>query len=349
MRRVLLTHPKRDLEYFFGSDALASLRGIADVIVNPSGRRLDDAGILALAPDCEVIVSEWWTGAGAAVFAANTSLLAFVRCGVEIRNVDVEAATRAGVLVVQTVPTPIAAPVAEHTIGLMILLARNISSLHRRVVEGTLRMSFGDAVTRTHLEPEYPGFSLSGECLGIIGLGDVGRAVARLANALGMHVLAADPYCSPASADVEPVELDELLRRARIVSLHARLTPATRHLIGAAEIRKMRPDAILINTARGALVDNRALADALRERRIAGAGIDVFEDEPNFEDNPLLGCSNAIVTPHTAGLTKWGIHRQAERCVEIVSRILAGRPPERIVNPEALPRARINGHDAGDR
>ena len=203
-------------------------------------------------------------------------------------------------------------------------------------------MKYDFAIARGVQEPVYPGFSLADETLGIVGLGDVGRVVARLARALGMRVIAADPYRAGSFEGVELVGLDELLRRSRIVSLHAKLTDETRYLIGPAELRRMRSDAILINTARGALIDNGALAAALREGRIAAAGLDVFEDEPDFAANPLLDCPNVILTPHTAGLTEWGIRRQSARCVDIVEAILAGRVPDSLANPEALPHARIH-------
>ena len=347
MNRILLTHPKRDRDFFFGDDAVRRLETVASVVVNPTDNRLGDREILALAPDCEVIVAEWWTGAGAELLARNRDLVAFVRCGVEIWGVDMDAATREGVLVVRTNPSPISVPVAEYTIGLMIHLARNFGTLHRWVLDGTLRTAFNFAVTRQQHERVFPGFSLNEEVLGIVGLGEVGREVARLAKAFGMCVLAADPYCNSDVEGVELVDLDALLERARFVSLHAKVTRETRHLIGREEIRRMRSDAFLINTARGMLVDNRALADALQAGRIAGAGIDVYEDEPDFGDNPLLACENAILTPHVAGLTEWGIRRQSERCIEIVAGILAGRVPQSLANPEVLPNARIHRYADG--
>ena len=347
MNRILLTHPERDRGFFFGDDAVRELGSLGEVIANPTEDRLGDAEMVALAPDCRVIIAEWWTGAGAGLFAGNPDLLAFVRCGVEIWGVDIDAATREGVLVVRTNPSPIAVPVAEYTIGLMIHLSRNIGSLHRSVVDGSFRTAFNFAVTRREHERVFPGFSLTGEVLGIVGMGEVGREVARLANAFGMRVLAADPYCESRVDGVEFVDLDTLLRKARIVSLHAKLTRENHHLIGRAELQRMRSDSILVNTARGALVDNRALADALRDGRIAGAGIDVFEDEPDFGKNPLLACERAILTPHVAGLTEWGIRRQSERCVEIVAGILAGEVPGSLANPEVLPQARIHRYAAG--
>ena len=342
MSRVLLTHPARDRAFFFGDDAVDRLREVAEVILNESEERLADADLLRLAPDCEVIVSEWWTGAGARVFAENPSLLAFVRCGVEIRNVDLGAAIREGVLVVRTTPTPIAAPVAEHTIGVMLMLSRGIETLSSKVRSGSLRRSYDVAVTEGRIPRVYPGFSLAGEVLGVVGLGAVGRRVATLANVFGMRVLATDPYHEGGIEGVAMVALDELLREARVVSLHAELNAQTRHMIGARELRLMRSDALLVNTARGALVDNGALAEALHQRRIAGAGLDVFEDEPDFSSNPLMDCDNVVLTPHTAGLTRRGIREQAGRCVEIVAGILAGRMPDRLANPEVAPRARLN-------
>ena len=342
MSKVLLTHPARDLPFFFGDAAVTRLREFADVIVNDSEDRLTDKDILCLAPDCEVIISEWWTGAGAAVFSENRNLVAFVRCGVEILNVDSAAATQEGVLIVRTTPTPIATPVAEYTIGLMIMLSRGIPALMQRVSSGTLRRAYDFSVTEGRHPRVYPGFSLADEILGIVGLGEIGRQVAVLAKALGMRVLATDPYVKSPVDGVEMVDLDNLLRQSRVNSLHVKLNDDTRHMIGRNQLQRMRPDALLINTARGALVDNAALAQALNERRIAGAGLDVFEDEPDFAGNPLMDCDNVVLTPHTAGLTEWGIRHQAAQCVEIVGEILAGKVPNSVANPEAIPHARLN-------
>ena len=329
--RVFLTHPETDRAFFFTAKALRRLRRNHAVILNPLGRPPTDAEILSLAPDCEVVVSEWLTGAGAEVFRANRSLKAFVRCGIEILNVDMEAATEAGVMVVAT-PAPFVSAVAEFTLGAMLSLSRGLTTHHNRVAGGTMSHAFCAGVSQSVYAPAYPGFELQGERLGIVGLGAIGREVARLARSFGMEVIACDPMSAARSAGVRMAELSEVLGTARFVSLHATLDPATRHMLGAPELRRMRADGFLVNTARGGLVDAEALAAALRTGTIAGAAVDVFEDEPDFSANPLLGCPNVLLTPHIAGVTNKVIARQADSCVEVVEEILAGGLPDTLVN-----------------
>ena len=329
--RVFLTHPEIDRAFFFTEKALRRLRRNREVILNPLGRPPTDAEILSLAPDCEVVVTEWLTGAGAQVFRANRSLKAFVRCGVEILNVDMAAASEAGVMVV-AMPAPFATAVAEFTLGAMLSLSRGLTPHHNRVAGGAMGHAFCAGVSQSHYAPEYPGFELRGERLGIVGLGAIGREVARLARAFGMEVAACDPKSAAPPAGVRMAALSELLETARFVSLHATLGPATHHLIGTPELRRMRRDAFLVNTARGGLVDAEALGVALRTGAIAGAAIDVFEDEPDFSVSPLLGCPNVLLTPHIAGVTRKTIDRQADSCVDVVEEILAGGVPDTLVN-----------------
>ena len=329
--RVFLTHPDIDRAFFFTAKALRRLRRNHAVILNPLGRPPTDAEILSLAPDCEVVVSEWLTGAGAEVFRANRSLKAFVRCGVEILNVDMAAASEAGVMVVAT-PAPFATAVAEFTLGAMLSLSRGLTPHHNRVAGGAMSHAFCAGVSKSVYAPAYPGFELRGERLGIVGLGVIGREVARLARAFGMEVIACDLGSVAPPAGVRMAAPSEVLGTARFVSLHATLGPATRHLIGAPELCRMRRDAFLVNTARGGLVDAEALGAALRAGTIAGAAVDVFEDEPDFSASPLLGCPNVLLTPHIAGVTRKTIARQADSCVDVVEEVLAGRIPDTLVN-----------------
>jgi len=220
-------------------------------------------------------------------------LRAVGRAGVGVDNIDVEAATRRGVLVMNT-PGGNAVSVAEHTLALLLSLARSVPQLNASVHAGRWEKS-GAA-----------GVEIRGKTLGLVGLGRVGAEVARRARALEMNVLAFDPYISENVArelDVTLVPFDDLLRRSDFVSLHTALSPATHNLINAAAIEKMKPGARLINAARGELVDEAALAGALRSGHIAGAALDVFAEEPP-RASPLIGLPGVVATPHVAGSTE---------------------------------------------
>ena len=215
------------------------------------------------------------------------------RAGVGVDNIDIEAATRRGVLVMNT-PGGNATSVAEHTMALLLALTRSVPQLNTAIHAG--RWEKSGAL----------GIELRGKTLGLVGLGRVGSEVARRARAFELRVLACDPYISESvaqEAGVELVPLDELLARSDFISLHTALSPATEKLINAATLAKMKRGAGLINTARGELVDEAALAGALRSGQLAGAALDVFAVEPP-RDSPLVGLPGVIATPHVAGSTR---------------------------------------------
>jgi D-3-phosphoglycerate dehydrogenase / 2-oxoglutarate reductase len=242
--------------------------------------------------DADALIVRSATRVDAAVIQAAPRLRVIGRAGVGVDNIDLDAATRRGILVMNT-PGGNSVSVAEHTLALLLALARSIPQLSSSVNAG--RWEKGAAA----------GTELRGKLLGLVGLGRVGFEVARRARAFEMRVAAADPYVSPDVAregGVEILPLDELLRRADYVSLHASLSPATENMINAAAIAKMKQGARLINTARGELVDEQALAAALRSGHLAGAAVDVFTDEPP-RTSPLIGLPNLIATPHVAGST----------------------------------------------
>src|SRR5271156_240333 len=214
------------------------------------------------------------------------------RAGVGIDNVDVEEATRRGVLVMNT-PGGNSVSVAEHTFALLLGLARSVPQSNAAIHAGRWEKS------------SAAGTELRGKTLGLLGLGRVGTEVARRARGLEMKVLAHDPYVTPAAArelDVELVPFEELLRRSDVISLHTSLGPATEKIINAAALAQMRPGSRPINCARGDLIDEAALAEALRSGRLAGAAVDTFAEEPP-KNSPLLGLPNLIATPHIAGST----------------------------------------------
>lgn len=220
-------------------------------------------------------------------------LAIIARAGVGVDNVDVDAATAAGVLVLNT-PDANTVSTAEHTVALMLALHHRLAEAHHHVVAGGWNRG------------AYQGDQLAGRTLGIIGLGRIGRAVARRALALEMHVLAFDPFVSGETALDGAVRLSKnlegVLREADCLTLHATLSAETRHLIGAEQIALMKKGAKLINCARGALIDEAALAEALNSGRLGGAAIDVFANEPPV-GSPLLSAKNVLLTPHLAAST----------------------------------------------
>ena len=214
------------------------------------------------------------------------------RAGVGVDNIDVEAATHHGILVMNT-PGGNAVSVAEHTFALMLAMARSVPQSNAAIHAGRWEKSGAS------------GTELRGKTLGLVGLGRVGTEVARRARALEMTILAYDPYVTPAAArelEVELVTLDELLKRSDVISLHTSLSPATEKMFNAAAFAKMKRGARLINCARGELIDEAALADALKSGQLSGAAVDTFAQEPP-KNSPLIGLANLIATPHIAGST----------------------------------------------
>lgn len=261
------------------------------------------------------------------VIEAAPRLKVIARHGVGYDNIDLATATRRGVVVAIT-PRANALSVAEHVLALMLGLAK-------RLVEY-------DSATRKHeweIRNSYGAVDLSGKTLGILGMGRIGSLVCRKATrGLDMQALAYDPLIpreamEQAGAKVAS-SVPEVLEAADVVTVHVPSTPETKGLIGEKELRMMKPSALLINTARGPLVDVAALVKALREKWIAGAGIDVFEPEPPAPDNPLFGLPNAILTPHSAALTAECVMRMATHAAQAIVEVLEGRRPEGVVNPQ---------------
>ncbi len=271
---------------------------------------------------------------GAAVMPIDAEVLESARrlriisnYGVGYDNVDPAAATRLGILVCNT-PGVLTDAVADLTLGLIISLARRLSEAERFVREGNWRP--GRTVEL--------GTDVRDKTLGIVGLGRIGRAVARRARAFAMRIVFHDQF-RQAPADVsfcEYRELDDLLRESDFVTLHVNLTDQTRQLIGARELALMRSSAYLINTARGPVVDQAALSEALRAGRIAGAALDVLEREPPDPDDPVLHLPNAIVLPHIGSATRETRRAMLDLAVDNLLAALRGETPECVVNPEAL-------------
>lgn len=261
------------------------------------------------------------------VLAASPRLRVVARVGVGVDTVDVAAATDCGVLVTTT-PGANDETVADHTMALILGLVRRIPEHDRSLRDG--RWDRGGALT--------PG-DLGAVTVGIIGSGRIGRAVIARLRPFGSAILVTDPALDDAPEGTEFVALDALLARSDVVSLHVPLLPQTRGLIGARELALMQPHAMLINTARGQVVDEDALVAALREGRLAGAGIDAFATEPPF-GSPLLELANVIVTPHVGGLSHRSIADMTAMATASVVAVLRGEIPVGTVNPEAATRAR---------
>lgn len=233
--------------------------------------------------------------------------------------VDVRAAAERGIVVTH-VPSYGTESVAQATFALLLALTNHVARHADAARAGRWRASGDFAYT------ERPLVELFGLTLGIVGLGRIGQAVSRIAQGFGMRVIACDPGAAPASGpSVEIVTLDVLFERADVVSLHCPLTPATERLVDAARLAHMKPGAILINTARGGLLDEAAVAEALASGRLAGAGLDVLSVEPPPDDHPLLHAPNCVVTPHNAWATRASRARLLDAAVENVRAFLEGR------------------------
>jgi D-3-phosphoglycerate dehydrogenase len=251
--------------------------------------------------------------------------------GIGTDPVDLASATELGVPVVNN-PTANVISVAEHAIGLMLAVARNMLSADQAARARDFRWKFS-----------HPQIELFGKTLGIVGFGVIGRETARRAAAgFGMNVLVYSPSVPDDALEgfARAASIEELLQRSDVVSLHVKLSPATRNLVSAERLALMKPQAILVNTARGAAVDEAALAAALRAGKIFGAGIDVFSAEPPPEGHPLLDAPNCILAPHVGGSTEEALVRTAEECAQQVVDVLAGRRPANIVNPAAWDKRR---------
>jgi len=269
--------------------------------------------------DVDALVVRARTSVDSEVISKGKNLKVIARAGVGTDNIDVDAATQRGVLVANS-PDPSINAVAEHTFTLLLGVCRHVVRAHETLKAGELGK--GDLV----------GTEIGGKTLGIVGLGRIGTRVAMIAKGFGLNAIAADPYASPAYAEkygAELVTLDELLARSDFITLHVPLTGSTRHLIGKEQLALMKPTAILINTARSEVLDSDALLEALKAKRILGAGLDVFEEGRAAE---LARYSNVLMTPHIGASTKEAQSQIAELIATEVVDALEGRPTRNPVN-----------------
>ena len=257
------------------------------------------------------------------------------RYGIGLDVIDIEAATRRGV-VVTNVPDFCLDEVADHTMALLLALARKTVTLDRAVRDGR-------AVKEGHWETlrvAGPMYRLSRQALGIVGMGQIGRSVAKRAQAFGLRVLSApDPDVSTEEATAigtTVLPLEEMLAEVDYLTLHVPLLDSTRRLINADRLALMKPTAAIINTSRGAVIHEAALVDALRDGRLAAAGLDVYENEPISPDNPLRSMENVVLSSHAAWYSEDSMRDVKVKAAQAVADILQGRVPESVVNPEAL-------------
>jgi D-3-phosphoglycerate dehydrogenase len=318
--KVLLTHTPQARVQYYGERSLSGLQAIADVKLHQGDAALDAFGLIAVAGDVDIIVADRLTAGPSEIFPRLPKLRAFVRCAVDIRNIDVDAASKAGVLVTQAGPGFVQS-VAELALGFMVDLSRGVSR--------------ATADYHTGRKPKViMGRQLAGSRLGIIGYGSIGRYLAGIAKVLGMEVLVADPFATVNEPDIAHVLLDDLLARADFVVCLAVANEKTENLIGQAALARMAPHAFFINLSRGNLVDEAALNAALRENRIAGAAMDVGRDLDQMPTPELAKLPNVIATPHIGGLTPPAIESQSLETVRQVEKIIAGEAPVGAVNPD---------------
>jgi D-3-phosphoglycerate dehydrogenase len=252
--------------------------------------------------------------------------------GIGYDSVDVAAATEQGIIVCN-VPEYCVEEVADHALALMLAANRHLARQDRWIRQGRW--------DRTGVRPAR---RLEGSVLGLVAFGRIARALAAKVEGLGLEVLAFDPYVEEdvaRSFGVTLVELDELLRRSDLISVHAPLTEATRHLLGEREFRLMKPGAVLVNTSRGPVVDETALIEALNDGRLMAAGLDVLEDEPLPPDSPLLELDNVIITPHVGAYSEQSVEDLYRGACEIAIDVLNQRWPASVVNPQVMGRSRM--------
>jgi len=314
--KILLTHSPEAMKLYYGSRALAGLQALGEVKLNERQHSLEGEALIAAARDCDLIVSYRQSPGPAELFQSLPKLKAFLRCAIDIRNVDVAAASKAGVLVTQA-SAGFVTSVSEMVFGFMIDLARGV-------------------IPATHLyhhnrvPPARMGRELKGSTIGVIGYGQIGREVVRLARAFGMNVLVNDPY----AADVKSEPLEELLAKSDFVVPLAVATEETENLINENTIKIMKRGTFLINVSRGNLVDEQALEAALKSGHLGGCAMDVGRAPAQMPLLPLAARPDVIATPHIAGLTVPAIEHQSMETVAQAAEIVKGRAPKGAVNAE---------------
>ncbi len=316
MSRILVAEPLAD-------GGLAILRAQHDVDVRTG---LPRAELLAILPEYDALLVRSQVQVDAEAIAAGPRLQVIGRAGVGVDNIELDAATAAGIVVVNA-PTGNTVAAAEHTLALLFALARRIPAADASVRRGEWKRA------------QFTGRELRGKTLGVIGLGKIGMTVAEAARGFEMDIIGHDPFVTEEAAARRGIRLAsvaDILRTADAITVHVPLTAKTRGLISADELRMMKREAFLINVARGGVIDEAALAEALAAGTIAGAAVDVYSEEPLPADNPLRGAPNTILTPHLGASTEEAQTRVAVETAEQVLDVLAGRSARYAVNAPLL-------------
>ncbi|MDZ4771029.1 MAG: hydroxyacid dehydrogenase [Chloroflexota bacterium] len=305
--------------------ALAVFDGMSELQVTAPGQ-LNRADLLAALPDADALIIRSASKIDAEAIAAAGKLRLIARAGVGVDNVDLAAATARKIVVMNT-PDGNTISTAEHTFGLMLALARHIPQAHASLLAGKWDRK------------SYNGVELRGKTLGVVGFGRIGRAVAKRALAFDMTVIAYDPYIAAdlaADLGVESVSLEDIYRRSDFITLHALLTDETRDMINAGTIARMKKGVRIIDAARGALVNEGDLADGIKSGHVAGAALDVFQQEPPQENNPLIGLPGVVHTPHLAASTDDAQITVAVEAAQLVAAALLHGEYKNVVNPAAV-------------
>ena len=316
MLRILVADPIAD-------EGLELLKLQADVDVKLG---LQTQELLRIVGEYEALIVRSETKVTAEVIKAGERLQVIARAGIGVDNIDLDSATSAGVAVVNA-PAGNTVAAAEHTLALILAMSRNIPNAHQSLKEGEWRRS------------DFIGIEIQNKTLGIVGLGRVGSEVARRAQSFGMRLIACDPFVSPDYArrmSVKLLTLEELLAESDFVTLHTPLTDSSRNLIGARQLSRMKPDARLINVARGELIDEGALLEALQSAGLGGAALDVFAEEPPGR-SPLLEHPKVVATPHLGASTQEAQREVAIEAAEQVLAVLNGEPARNTVNAPFMP------------
>ena len=272
--------------------------------------------VIAASSKADALIVQW-APITAEVIASLDGCKGIVRLGIGVDNVDLDAARQRGIPVCN-VPDYCIDEVADHSVALALSLGRQLHQLDRRVRAGTWRIT-----------PDAPMPAFRSMTFATVGLGRIARGVLSRARPFGFRLAAYDPHVSDEAferAGVERLDLDSLFAEADVISLHCPLTPETTHLVDAARLAQMKPTSILINTARGGLIDTHALASALEAGEIASAGLDVFEPEPLDDDHPLRGCPNALLTSHVSWYSEQSVPMLQRKAAEEAVRLITGQP-----------------------
>lgn len=317
-RKLLLTHVPQARRQYYGARALARLKELVDVVQHEGDAPLDAAGVVAMARGADYIIADRSTPVPAAVFEGLPGLRVVMRSAIDIRNIDVAAASRAGVLVTHA-EAGFVKSVVELTLGFLVDLSRGVTQA-------------ATAYHRGEMPEIRVGRQLAGSTAGIIGYGRISRDLAPLLATMGMTVLVSDPYAQVDDRRLTKLPMEELLARSDYVICLAIANEETENLLDAAAFARMKPDAFFINMSRGNLVDETALAAALAEDRIAGAAMDVGRAPDQMPSPALARLPNVIATPHIGGLTPPASESQAFDTVRQVEALVRGEVPPGAAN-----------------